>query len=283
VLNVIPGSGPELGKILVEDPRVRMVTFTGSLKVGRELAAESARRMKRFTMEMGGKNPLVVLKDADLDYAVRAACFGIYFHQGQVCMASSKLVVEQPIFERFCEAFVARSRTMKVGDPHEKDTVIGPLIRRSQCKIIDAQIENAVARGAKLLMGGKHRGNFYEPTVLAHVTPEMRIYHEETFGPVTSIIAAKDADHALAIANDTSYGLSSAVITNDLQQAMRFALELEAGMVHVNDCTVADEPHVPFGGTKDSGFGREGGRYSVDEMTELKWVTIQQGKRAFPF
>jgi len=282
-LNVVPGSGPEVGKRLVNDPRVRMVTFTGSLKVGRELAAEAARKMKRFTMELGGKNPLVVLADADLDYAVRAACFGTYFHQGQVCMANSKIIVERPLFDRFCDAFVSRSRSMKVGDPHDPTTVIGPLIRRSQCGFIDAQIENAVGRGAKLLTGGKHHGNFYEPTVLSHVTPEMRIYHEETFGPVTSVIAARDADHALALANDTSFGLSSAVITNDLQQAMRFAMELEAGMVHVNDCTVADEPHVPFGGARDSGVGREGGRYSVDEMTELKWITIQQGKRTFPF
>jgi acyl-CoA reductase-like NAD-dependent aldehyde dehydrogenase len=283
VINVIPGPGPELGQMLVADPRVRMVTFTGSTKVGRHLAVEAARHLKRFTLEMGGKNPLIVLKDADLDYAVDAASFGIYFHQGQVCMANSKVIVEQPLFDAFAAKFVAKTRTVKVGDPRAPDTVIGPLIRRGQCGFIDEQIKDAVSRGARLLTGGEHQGNFYQPTVLADVTPDMRIFHEESFGPVVSLLAARDAEDALSIANDTSYGLSSAVITNDLQQALNFALRLEAGMVHVNDCTVADEPHVPFGGIKNSGFGREGGSYSIADMTELKWITFQQGKRLFPF
>jgi aldehyde dehydrogenase (NAD+) len=283
VINVIPGSGPEVGKALVADPRVRMVTFTGSTKVGQQLAVEAARRMKRFTLEMGGKSPLVILKDADLDYAVEAASFGIYFHQGQVCMANSRVIVEQPLFDAFCSKFVAKTRALKVGDLRAPDSVIGPLIRGAQCGFIDDQIKDAVSRGARLLTGGEHQGQFYQPTVLANVTPEMRIYHEESFGPIVLLIAARSAEDALAIANDTSYGLSSAVITNDLQQALNFALRLEAGMVHVNDCTVADEPHAPFGGVKNSGFGREGGRYSMDDMTELKWITFQQGKRVFPF
>jgi vanillin dehydrogenase len=283
VLNVVPGPARDVGDVLLTDPRVRMITFTGSTQVGKLIAVEAAKQLKKFTLEMGGKNPLIVLRDADLDYAARAACFGIFFHQGQVCMANSRLIVEAPVFEAFCEKFVARAENYKVGDPHDPTTVIGPLIRKTQCGVIDGHVQDAIAKGARLLMGGKHEGNFYQPTALAGVTKEMRIYAEESFGPITSIIRVDDAEEALAVANDTSYGLASGVITNDLQKAMDLALRLEAGMVHINDTTVSDEPHVPFGGMKNSGFGREGGRYSMDEMTELKWITIQLGQRQFPF
>ncbi|WP_186145928.1 aldehyde dehydrogenase family protein [Burkholderia gladioli] len=282
VLNVIPGRAAEIGEVLLSDPRVRMLTFTGSTRVGRHLAVEAAKQMKKVTLELGGKNPLIVLRDADLDYAVRAACFGIFFHQGQVCMANSRILVEAPIYDAFAERFVERASSYAVGDPRDPATVIGPLIRGSRCGVIDGQIEDAVSKGARLLLGGTHEGNFYRPTVLADVTAGMRIYDEESFGPVTSLIRVDSAEHALQVANDTSYGLSSGVITNDLQKAFDLALRLEAGMVHINDCTVSDEAHVPFGGTKMSGVGREGGRYSMEEMTELKWITIQMGQRQFP-
>jgi aldehyde dehydrogenase (NAD+) len=283
VLNVIPGPAAPIGEQLLADPRVRMVTFTGSTRTGRHLAVEAARHLKRFTLEMGGKSPLIVLADADLDYAVDAAAFGIFLHQGQVCMANSKIIVEAPIFEVFCERFTAKAKTIPMGDPRDPNTVIGPLIRPSQGAFIDGHIEDATAKGAKMLTGGRDVGQYYRATVLRDVTPEMRIYHEETFGPVVSLIAAADSEEALRIANDTSYGLSAALITNDLQKAFDLAVRLESGMVHVNDCTISDEPHVPFGGVKNSGFGREGGRYSMEEMTELKWVTVQLGKRSFPF
>jgi vanillin dehydrogenase len=234
-------------------------------------------------LELGGKNPLIVLRDADVDYAVRAACFGIFFHQGQVCMANSRLIVEAPIFDTFCEKLAARAKTYQVGNPRDPNTVIGPLIRPSQCDFIDQHVKDAVSKGAKLLAGGTHSGSFYQPTVLAGVTKDMKVYTEESFGPITSVIKVESSDAALAVANDTSYGLSSGVITNDLQKAMDLALRLEAGMVHINDTTVADEPHVAFGGIKNSGVGREGGRYSMEEMTEMKWITIQLGQRKFPF
>lgn len=157
------------------------------------------------------------------------------------------------------------------------------MIRRTQCGFIDEQIQDAVGKGARVLTGGTHHDNFYQPTVIAGVTPVMRIFSEESFGPITSIIKVSDSEEALAIANDTSYGLSAGLITNDLQKAMDLALRLESGMVHINDTTVSDEPHVPFGGIKNSGVGREGGRYSMEEMTELKWITIQLGQRQFPF
>jgi acyl-CoA reductase-like NAD-dependent aldehyde dehydrogenase len=283
VLNVVTGPARDVAGVLLSDPRVRMITFTGSTQVGKIIAVEAAKHLKKITLEMGGKNPLIVLRDADVDYAVRAGCFGIYFHQGQVCMANSRIIVEAPVFDEFCEKFAARAQTYKVGDPHDPQTVIGPLIRRTQCGFIDEQVKDAVAKGARVLTGGTHQDNFYQPTVVAGVTPDMRIYGEESFGPITSIIKAGISEEALAIANDTSYGLASGVITNDLQKAMDLALRLECGMVHINDTTVSDEPHVPFGGIKNSGVGREGGRYSMEEMTELKWITVQLGQRQFPF
>jgi acyl-CoA reductase-like NAD-dependent aldehyde dehydrogenase len=283
VLNVVTGPARDVAGVLLSDPRVRMITFTGSTQVGKIIAVEAAKYLKKITLEMGGKNPLIVLGDADVDYAVRAGCFGIYFHQGQVCMANSRIIVEAPVFDEFCEKFAARAQTYKVGDPHDPQTVIGPLIRRTQCGFIDEQVKDAVAKGARVLTGGTHQDNFYQPTVVAGVTSDMRIYGEESFGPITSIIKAGSSEEALAIANDTSYGLASGIITNDLQKAMDLALRLESGMVHINDTTVSDEPHVPFGGIKNSGVGREGGRYSMEEMTELKWITVQLGQRQFPF
>lgn len=283
VLNVVPGPANEVGDALLTDPRVRMLTFTGSTRVGRILAVEAAKHLKKVTLELGGKSPLIILRDADLDYAVKAACFGIYFHQGQVCMANSRIIVERPVYDQFCERFAARAASMRVGDPRDPNTVIGPLIRPSQCDLIKGQIADAVAKGARVLTGGTHSGSFFAPTVVADVTRDMTIFADESFGPITSIIPAEDSEEALAIANDTSYGLSSAVITNDLQKAFDLSLRLEAGMVHINDATVSDEPNVPFGGVKNSGVGREGGRYSMEEMTELKWITVQLGQRQFPF
>jgi vanillin dehydrogenase len=283
IFNVVPGDGPTMAQVLYDDPRVKLISFTGSTKVGRIIATECAKRGKRVVLEMGGKSPLIVLKDADLDYAVDTACFGIFIHQGQICMAGSRIIVEAPIYEEFLKRFAAKAATMKVGDPRDHHTVIGPLIRSSQCPMIDKKIKDAVAAGARLLTGGKYEGNFYHPTVVADVTPEMAAFRDELFGPVAAVSKANDADHALALANNSAYGLSSAVLTNNLQLAMRFALELEAGMVHLNGPTIHDEGTVPFGGIKDSGSGREGGRWSTDEMTEVKWITIQMGKRPYPF
>ena len=283
VLNVVPVQGSVLGNTFVADPRVRMITFTGSTEVGRELSAEAGRHFKRITLELGGKSPLIVLKDADVDYAVDAAAFGIFLHQGQVCMANSRLIVEAPIFDAFCEKLTAKIKGFQVGDPRDPKTVIGPLIDRKQCGVLDGHVSDAVAKGAKLLTGGKSDGAFYQPTILAGVTPDMRVFREESFGPAVSVIRAADSEDALKLANDSCYGLSSGLITNDLQKAFDLSLRLEAGMVHVNDSAVLDEPHVPFGGVKDSGVGREGGHHSMDEMTELKWITVQLGQRQFPF
>ena len=283
VLNVVPGDGPTHGPVLFSDPRVRLISFTGSTAVGKMIALECAKHEKKVVLELGGKSPLIVLKDADLDYAVSTACFGIFIHQGQICMAGSRIIVEGPIYDAFLERFVAKAKTLKVGDPRDPHTVIGPLIRSSQCGLIDGKIKDSVEAGARVLIGGTHEGNFYHPTVIADVKPGMPAFRDELFGPVAAVVKADDAGHALKLANDTAYGLSSAVLTNDLQLAMKFAMELEAGMVHINGPTVHDEATVPFGGVKDSGHGREGGHWSMDELTETKWITIQMGRRPYPF
>ncbi|HKM66184.1 MAG TPA: aldehyde dehydrogenase family protein [Candidatus Acidoferrum sp.] len=283
VFNVVPGDGARMAQVLYDDPRVKLISFTGSTAVGRIIATECAKRGKKFTLEMGGKSPLIVLKDADVDYAVDTACFGLFIHQGQICMAGSRIIVEAPIYEEFLKKFAAKAQTMKVGDPRDPHTVIGPLIRSSQCPMIDKKVKDAVAGGARLLCGGRYEGNFYYPTVVADVKPDMAAFRDELFGPVAAVSKADSPEHALALANSSSYGLSSAVLTNNMQLAMRFAMELESGMVHLNGPTVHDEVVAPFGGVKDSGVGREGGRWSIEEMTEVKWVTIQMGKRQYPF
>jgi len=251
--------------------------------VGKDLAAVAGRHQKKITLEMGGKSPLIVLKDADLDYAVDAAAFGIFLHQGQVCMANSRLIVEADIYDRFCEKLTTKVKGLKMGDPHQPDTVIGPLVDAKQCPFIDGQVKDAVANGGRVLCGGRFEGGFFQPTIVADVTKAMRIFDEESFGPVVCVIKAADSEEALALANDSSFGLSAGLITNDLQKAFDLSLRLESGMVHINDCSILDEPHVPFGGVKDSGVGREGGHYSMEEMTEVKWITVQMGKRQFPF
>jgi len=283
VLNVVPGDGPTLGETLVRDPRVKLISFTGSTAVGRQLAVQCATHAKKITLEMGGKSPLIVLKDADVDYAVNTAVFGLFIHQGQICMAGSRIIVEAPIHDAFLDKFVAKVKTLQVGDPRDPHTVIGPLIRSTQCGFIDKRIKSSVALGARVVTGGGYKGNYFEPTVIAGVVPGMEVFTDELFGPVASVIKADDSDHAMKLANNTRYGLSSAVLTNDLQLAMKFALGLEAGMVHINSSTIHDEAHIPFGGVKDSGVSREGGQWSMEEMTELKWVTIQQGQRHYPF
>lgn len=283
VLNVVTGDGPTLGEALYSDPRVKAILFTGSTAVGRHIGIECARRGKKFDLEMGGKSPLLVMKDANLKYAVDTACFGMFIHQGQICMAGSRVIVEEPVYEQFLDLFVAKVKSLKVGDPRDPETVIGPLIRASQCPFIAGRIESSQAEGARVLCGGTYEGNYFQPTVIADVTPSMAVFQEELFGPVVSVIKARDADDAIQLANNTRYGLTSAVITNDLQLAMRCALELESGSVHINGSTVHDEPHAPFSGVKDSGMGREGGQWSMDELTQLKWVTIQRGEAHYPF
>ena len=282
VFSSLPGPGAVVGDALVEDERISKITFTGSTAVGREIAKKAAAHMKKYTLEMGGKNPAIILADFPVDTAVETALFGAYFHQGQICMANSRLIVEEPVYDKFCEKLCARVKALKMGDPHDPATIIGPLINEKQCLVIDAQIEDAVKKGARLLTGGTHEGAFYAPTLLADVTEEMTIFHEESFGPVTSVIKARDAEDALRLCNNNRYGLSSALLTNDIRRAFSMAPRMEAGMVHINDSTVMGARSAPFGGVKMSGTGREGAHFSIEEFTETKWLTIRYEDRAFP-
>ncbi len=282
-LNVVTGPGSVLGDALIDDKRCSFVTITGETTTGRHVAQKAAANLKEYTLELGGKNPLIILADSDMDFAVNTAAFGTFMHQGQICMCVGRIIVEQAIVEEFSKKLAQKASALPAGDPRQPTTVVGPLINDNAVKKVDALVRDAVAKGAKLLSGGTFEGRVYRPTVLADVTSKTRIYGEETFGPVASIIAARDEKEALEIANDTTYGLSAGVVTKDLSKAIFLAEGLEAGMVHVNDSPIDAESSVPFGGWKWSGQGREGGRYSLEEMSELKWVTMQKGKKGFPF
>jgi aldehyde dehydrogenase (NAD+) len=283
VLNVVTGPGSVLGDALIDDDRCSFVTITGETGTGRHVAQRAAAKLKEYTLELGGKNPLIILADADMDYAVKSAAFSAFLHQGEICMSVDRVIVEKPIVEEFSKKLAELAAALPVGDPRLPTTFIGPVISDHQVQKIDSHVKDAIAKGAKLLTGGTYEKRLYRPTVLTNITRDMQIYHEETFGPVTSIIAVQDEKEALQVANDTTYGLSSGVITKDLEKAIFLAEGLEAGMVHVNDGSIDAEASCPFGGCKGSGQGREGGHYSLEELTELKWITIQKGKRPFPF
>jgi len=286
VFNVVtngPGFSGEVGDEFIEHPRVRRLSFTGSSEVGRQIAEKAARHLKKVTLELGGNDPLIILKDADIDYAVNAATFGRFNYQGQICMSSKRIIVERPIATNFIEKFVKKVRGLKAGDPLEPDTVIGPLINQGQVDKLHKQVEEAIKKGAKLVCGGKYNGRCYYPTVLTNVTPNMNIAHEETFGPVAPIIVVEDADEAVRVANDSRFGLSAGVITSDFLKGLEIAERLESGMVHINDSSIVDEPQVPFGGMKESGYGRHGGRAAIEEFTELRWISIQRTPRQYPF
>lgn len=275
VFNVVTGFGEEIGDALTTHPLVKVVMFTGSSRVGKHIAGLCGPLMRRTVLELGGKNPLVVLADADLDAAVEAAAFGQFFFQGQACMASSRIYVEKGIEAEFCRRFKARAESLGMGDLRDPDTWVGPIISARQRQRVRTHIDDAQTKGARLLTGGDWIGNRCRPTILTGVTDNMTVCREETFGPVTSIYPVADLDEAIARANDTTYGLSAAIFTRDITKAMLFWRRVRAGMVHINAPTLHDEPHVPFGGVGDSGFGREGTDIDIDTFTEWKWVTIQ--------
>lgn len=286
VLNLVtngPGGSGEIGDEFIENPKVRRINLTGSSAVGRQLAEKAGRYLKRVALELGGQNPLIILPDADVDYAVNAAAFGGFLHQGQICMSTRRVIVEKPIAKEFTEKFVKKVSTFKVGNPKEPDTIIGPLINTEQFNQVKNSVDAAVRDGAKILCGGKSEGLCYYPTVLTNVKPGTPFSCEETFGPVVSVIEVKDEEEAVAVANDTQYGLSAAVITRDFAKGLAIAESIESGIVHINDQTVGDEPQVPFGGVKDSGWGRFGGHAALEEFTELRWISIQRTTRQYPF
>jgi acyl-CoA reductase-like NAD-dependent aldehyde dehydrogenase len=282
-LNVVTGPGKILGDALIADDRCSLVSITGETVTGRHVAKKAAENMKEYILELGGKNPLIILSDTDMHFAVNAAAFGTFLHQGQICMSVGRIIIEEKMVDEFSEKLAKKAATLPKGDPSQQNTVVGPLINDSQVKKVDSLVQDAVAKGAQLLHGGKYEGRVYYPTVLKGVKPDMGIYYEEAFGPIASIISVKDEKGALKVANDTIYGLSAGLITKDIQKALYLADGLEAGMVHVNDSSIDADACCPFGGTKASGQGREGGRYAIEKYSDLKWVTIQKGVKVFPF
>lgn len=284
ILNVIPGPGSEIGDAFVKHPVPRVISFTGSTPVGRGIGriAYEADIIKRLELELGGDSPLVVLADADLDLAVDAAVFGKFLHQGQICMIANRLVVEAPIYDEFVDRFAARVKALPMNGPDDPTTFIGPIINRSQLESVQELIGKARDAGYAQVAGGEAQGLVLPPHVFAGVEPEGALYRREIFGPMAPVIRAADEDDALRIANDTDYGLSSAVFTKDLEKGVRFARSIEAGMAHVNDQPVNDLPFSPFGGEKNSGIGRFNGRWAVDAFTTDQWVTLQHAPRPYP-
>ena len=285
VLNIVthaPGAAGDIGDEFVENPLVRRINFTGSTAVGRKLAEAAGRNLKRVVLELGGFNPLIVLADADLDYAVDAAAFGAYLHQGQICMSARRIVVERSMADEFTKRLAEKTNGLKAGDPKEPDTIIGPLINESALELVKGRVDEAVSKGAKVLAGGEASGSVYRATLLSDVPEESEFARNETFGPVAAIEVVDSADEAVERANATSYGLASGIITNDADKGLALAQRIDAGIVHINDQPVGDEPQMPFGGVKDSGWGRFGGTAAIEEFTELRWMTIQSGSRHYP-
>jgi acyl-CoA reductase-like NAD-dependent aldehyde dehydrogenase len=286
VLNVVthrPGEAAPVGDELVENPAVRRINFTGSTATGRKLAEAAGRNLKRVVLELGGQNPLLVLADADLDYAVNASAFGAFLHQGQICMSARRIIVERTIADEFVSRLAAKTGGLKAGDPKEPDTIIGPLISAEALETVKRRVAEAVAKGAKVLAGGEAVGSCFQATLLADVPEDSELARHETFGPVAAIEVVDSSDEAVARANATPYGLSAGILTSNPDRGFTLAQQIDSGIVHVNDQPVGDEPQMPFGGVKDSGWGRFGGQAVVDEFTELRWITIQGGGHSFPF
>ncbi|WP_413208395.1 aldehyde dehydrogenase [Rhodospirillum sp. A1_3_36] len=276
ILTNAPENSREVVETLIACAPVRRVNFTGSTRVGRIVAGIAASRLKRCLLELGGKSPLIVLPDADIGKAVEAALFGAYLNSGQICMATDRIIIDHAIADAFVSALAERASALTAGDPRNPGVRIGPLATSSIAVRLSALIEDAVSKGGVLRSGGPSRGQFMDATVIDHVSPMMKIYSEECFGPLVGIYRVGSVEEAVTIANDCEYGLSSAVFGGDLSLARAVVDQLETGICHINSATVADDPFMPFGGVKSSGYGRFGGPSCLDEFTELRWITANR-------
>jgi acyl-CoA reductase-like NAD-dependent aldehyde dehydrogenase len=285
VMNVVtnaPEDAADVVAALIAAPEVRHVNFTGSTAVGRIIAKQAAEHLKPVLLELGGKAPLVVLDDADIDAAVNAAAFGAFMNQGQICMSTERIIVEEGVADAFVEAFAAKASKLPAGNPRDK-VVLGALVTPEAAEKMDRFIADATEKGGVVVAGGGRDGAVVEATLIDGVTPDMRLYAEESFGPVKSIIRVKDDEEAIAVANDTAYGLSAAVFSSNIQRALAVADRIESGICHINGPTLADEAQMPFGGVKDSGYGRFGGKAAIDAFTSIRWVTIEDPHQHYPF
>ncbi len=285
VLSVVIGPGSAIGDDFVAHSIPSMISFTGSTPVGKNIGkiATSGRHLKKVALELGGNSAFVVLDDADVEQAVKAAVFGAFLHQGQICMAINRIIVDQGLYDRFVAGFITHASKLKVGDPSAVETVIGPIINKAQLEGLQQKIAKAREQGAKVLLEGEIHGQMVPPHVFGDVTPDMEISREEIFGPLVGIQKARDEQHALELANGTEFGLSSAVFSGDLDRGLRFARKIRAGMTHVNDMPVNDEAHLPFGGEKNSGLGRFNGDWAIEEFSTVQWVSVQRVPRQYPF
>jgi len=285
VLNVIsnaPKDAAAVVEALIKAPEVKHVNFTGSTTVGRIIGRLAGENLKPALLELGGKAPLIVLDDADIDAAVNAAVFGCFMNQGQICMSTERMIVDEKVADEFAGKLAARAAALPAGNPREQ-VVLGGLATPGAGEKMDGLIADAKAKGAKILAGGNRKGAVQEATVLDGVTPQMRIYQEESFGPVKPIIRVNGDDAAVKVANDTEYGLSAAVFSRDIRRAMAIAERIESGICHINGPTVSDEPQMPFGGVKASGYGRFGGKAAIAEFTNLRWITVEDPDQHYPF
>lgn len=285
VVNVVSNAPADAGDIvgaLIDHPAVRRINFTGSTAVGRIVAKRAAEHLKPVLLELGGKAPLIVLDDADLDEAVKAAAFGAFMNQGQICMSTERIIVVDAVADAFVAKFQAKVATMAVGDPREGKTPLGAVVDAKTVGHVESLVADAVAAGAVRVNGGESKGVLMPATVVDKVTPAMKLFRDESFGPVVGITRARDEAHAIVLANDTEYGLSAAVFTKDTARGLRVARQIKSGICHVNGPTVHDEAQMPFGGVKASGYGRFGGRAGIDAFTELRWITIETQPGHFP-
>jgi acyl-CoA reductase-like NAD-dependent aldehyde dehydrogenase len=261
---------------------VRRINFTGSTHVGRIIALRAARHLKPVLLELGGKAPLVILEDADLDEAVKAAAFGSFMNSGQICMSTERIIVVEAVADEFAARFKAKVSAMPVGDPRKGETPLGAVVDQKTVDTVRNLIDDALANGAEQLVGGAAEGVLMPAHVIDRVETRMRLFREESFGPVVGIARARDEAHAIELANDTEYGLSASIFTRDIARGLRLARQIRSGICHVNGPTVHDEAQMPFGGVKGSGYGRFGGRAGVDSFTELRWVTVETLPGQYP-
>jgi len=284
-VNIVTNSPENAGEIvgaLIDHPVIRRINFTGSTNVGRIIAKRAAEHLKPVLLELGGKSPLLVLEDADIDEAVKAAAFGAFMNQGQICMSTERVIVVEAVAEEFERKFAEKAATLVAGDPRIGSCPLGAVVDAKTIDKVNQLIDDALAKGGRLLCGQKGESVTMSATVLADVTAEMRIYREESFGPITAVMRAQDEDDALRLANDSEYGLAASIFTRDTARGLKLARKIKSGICHVNGATVHDEAQMPFGGVGSSGYGRFGGKAAVDAFTELRWITIETEPRHYP-
>lgn len=282
LVNVLVGKGSEIGDEFVLHPVPNLISFTGSTEVGKRIGERAGNYLKDVALELGGNNVMIVLKDANIEQAAKAAAFGKFLHQGQICMALNRILVAKEIYDEFIDSFVKIVSGLKYGDPADKATFVGPVINEEQAERLQGMVEKSIEQGAELIYGGKVEGCLMQPTILKNVSNDMEIAQKEIFGPIASILKFEDEKEAIEIANGSPYGLSGSIFTEDRHHGVELAMKIETGMIHINDQSVNDEAHVPFGGEKDSGVGRFNGEWAIEKFTTVKWIGVQSGYRDFP-